>query len=140
MPTLTDWITTGISVLCMIGSFISFVIARREKKAAKDSEEKTRTYAENADLANRATEKLYNALLEELNRKKPLEEKEELKARAKAFVCMNYFVNTSAVATHLGIDKSEAFALLKEMAMSDNMIHFAGDCTEENIDEIIWQQ
>ena len=140
MPTLTDWITTGISALCMIGSFISFLIARREKKSAKDSEEKTRTYAENADLANKATEKLYNALLEELNRKKPLEEKAELKARAKAFVCSNCLTGTNAVAMHLGIEKSEAFALLKEMAMSDNIIHCAGACTEENIDNVIWKQ
>ena len=140
MPTLTDWITTGISALCMLGSFISFLIARHEKKAAKDSEEKTRIYAENANLANKATEKLYNAVLEELKRKKPLEEKAELKARAKAFVCSVLLTSTSAVATHLEIDKSEAFALLKEMAMSDNMIHCAGECTEENIDNVIWKQ
>ena len=46
MSTITDWITTGISALCMFGSFFSYIKAQNEKKAAKKSEEKAREYAE----------------------------------------------------------------------------------------------
>lgn len=46
MSTITDWITTGISALCMLGSLFSFLKAQSEKKAAQKSEEKAREYAE----------------------------------------------------------------------------------------------
>ena len=80
MPSITDWIAAGVSVMCMIGSFVSFLIARNEKRQAKESEKQAKIWAENADKANIATHELYDAVLHEIERKRPLEERKELKA------------------------------------------------------------
>ena len=46
MSNITDWIATTISALCMFGSLFAFLSAQNEKKAARESEEKAREYAE----------------------------------------------------------------------------------------------
>lgn len=46
MSTITDWITTGISVLCMFGSLYAYLKAQKEKRAAQGSEAKAKEYAE----------------------------------------------------------------------------------------------
>lgn len=82
MPSITDWIAAGVSVICMIGSFVSFLIARKEKRQARESEEQAKAWAKNADKANIATRELYETILREIKRKKPLEERKELKENA----------------------------------------------------------
>lgn len=46
MFTISDWITTVISTLCMFGSLYAYLKAQKERKAAKESEEKAKEYAE----------------------------------------------------------------------------------------------
>ena len=138
MPSITDWIAAGVSVICMIGSFVSFLIARKEKRQARESEEQAKAWAKNADKANIATRELYETILREIKRKKPLEERKELKENARNYICSNFIVHTQAVADHLGISKENAFELLLEMLRSDKSISCAGQCTKERIDEVIW--
>ena len=138
MPSITDWIAAGVSVICMIGSFVSFLIARKEKRQARESEEQAKAWAKNADKANIATRELYETILREIKRKKPLEERKELKENARNYICFNFMVHTQAVADHLGISKENAFELLLEMLRSDKSISCAGQCTKERIDEVIW--
>ena len=46
MSTITDWITACVSALCMFGSLYAYLKAQKEKKAAKESEEKAKEYAD----------------------------------------------------------------------------------------------
>ena len=138
MPSITDWIASGVSVMCMIGSFVSFLIARNEKRQAKESEKQAKIWAENADKANIATHELYDALLHEIERKRPLEERKELKENARNYICANFMVHTQSIADHLDISKNDAFELLQEMLRSDKSISCAGQCTKGQIDEILW--
>lgn len=138
MPSITDWIAAGVSVICMIGSFVSFLIARKEKRQARESEEQAKAWAKNADKANIATRELYETILREIKRKKPLEERKKLKENARNYICSNFWVHTQAVADHLGISKENAFELLLEMLRSDKSIGCAGQCTKERIEEVTW--
>ena len=59
---MVDTLSLIVSILCAVGSFISFLLAQKEKKEAKESERQTQIYAENANQANLATKKLYDEL------------------------------------------------------------------------------
>ena len=41
-----EWLSFGLSALCAIGSFVGFLLAQREKKDAKKSEEAAKEYAQ----------------------------------------------------------------------------------------------
>jgi len=45
---MVDTLSLIVSILCAVGSFISFLLAQKEKKEAKESERQTQIYAENA--------------------------------------------------------------------------------------------
>lgn len=72
---------------------MSFLIARKEKRQARESEEQAKAWAKNADKANIATRELYETILREIKRKKPLEERKELKENARNYICSNFIRN-----------------------------------------------
>ena len=51
---MLEIISVIVSIVCAGGSFISFLLAQKEKREAKESEAQAKIYAENANKANLA--------------------------------------------------------------------------------------
>ena len=120
-------ISVIISGICAVGSFISFLLAQKEKCEAKKSEAQAQIYAENANQANLATNELYQELL-----------KDSLKNEIIAFIALHAPVNTIRIAEDINLSKEETFNLLYEMVFVDQTISCSGRCTKERIDDILW--
>ena len=135
---MIDLIATGISLLCMIGSFISFLIAQRQKRSAKASEEQAKIYAADANKANLAAKEYYDTILEIIQQEEPERERAKEKERARRFIAQNGVTKTQEVANYLNIEKNDAFLLLEEMLKVDGTISCGGQCHPNNIDKVIW--
>lgn len=133
-----DWVSAIVAVICAVGCFISFLGSRREKKMAKESEERAKEYAQNANQTYCTLQAYYEEALKQLQAAEARNEKEELKEKAKAFIYKQKFVGTESVAKELGLSKENTFDLLEEMAQVDGIITFSGRCNKERIDEIRW--
>jgi hypothetical protein len=75
-----EWLAFGLSAICAIGSFISFILAQKEKNEAKKSETAAKEYAENANKANIEIQKFTQHLNAEVDKQLTFEtEKEKVK-------------------------------------------------------------
>lgn len=63
---------------------------------------------------------------------------EVLKSKALKFINIAMSTKTEAVATHLKIEKRQAFDILVELLRHDGTISAGGQISENNIDTIIW--
>ena len=135
---MVDTISLIVSILCAIGSFISFVLTQKEKKEAKESERQTQIYAENANQANLATKKLYYELSEYIQRQCTIDAQTELKNKIRSYIAKNQNSRTQCIADFVGLSKEETFQLLSDMMHTDRTIRGSGRCTVERIDDILW--
>ena len=75
-----EWLSFGLSALCAIGSFVGFLLAQREKKEAKKSEEAAKEYAANANKANLEIQRYTQHLNTEVDKQQEFDsEKEKIK-------------------------------------------------------------
>ena len=131
-------ISVIISGICAVGSFISFLLAQKEKCEAKKSEAQAQIYAENANQANLATNELYLELLKDIAHRRSIESRDSLKNEIIAFIALHAPVNTIRIAEDINLSKEETFNLLYEMVFVDQTISCSGRCTKERIDDILW--
>lgn len=83
---MVDTLSLIVSILCAVGSFISFLLAQKEKKEAKESERQTQIYAENANQANLATKKLYDELSKYIQHQHAIDAQVELKNKIRSYI------------------------------------------------------
>jgi len=77
---MVEWLAFGLSAICAIGSFVAFLLAQKEKREAKESGEKAREYAEDANKANLEIQKYVQFLNGEIDEQKEfIAEKEKVK-------------------------------------------------------------
>ena len=81
-------ISVIISGICAVGSFISFLLAQKEKCEAKKSEAQAQIYAENANQANLATNELYQELLKDIAHRRSIESRDSLNNEIIAFIAL----------------------------------------------------
>ena len=127
---MVDTLSLIVSILCAVGSFISFLLAQKEKKEAKESERQTQIYAENANQANLATKKLYDELSKYIQHQHVIDAQVELKNKIRSYIAKNQNSRTQCI--------EEAFQLLLDMMHTDRTIRGSGRCTVERIDDILW--
>lgn len=135
---MVDTLSLIVSILCAVGSFISFLLAQKEKKEAKESERQTQIYAENANQANLATKKLYDELSKYIQHQHVIDAQVELKNKIRSYIAKNQNSCTQCIADFVGLSKEEAFQLLLDMMHTDRTIRGSGRCTVERIDDILW--
>lgn len=138
MPDIVSVISVIVSIVCAGGSFISFLLAQKEKGEAKKSEAQAKIYAENANKANLAAEKLYTEILNNLEHQRDIQNEQELKEKIITFIALNAPVKTAPIAQHIGLNKEDAFDILHSMSQVDHSIHCAGRCDKSRIDDILW--
>lgn len=61
-----------------------------------------------------------------------------LKDKALKFVNISFVTNTQRVAEHLNVSNEKAYGILKEMALHDGSISFAGQLNEKNMLDTPW--
>jgi hypothetical protein len=133
--TFGDLLTILSMVVAIFAAFVSWVKSIR----AKESELKAEEYSKNANDFNLAAKKYYDEMIVVHENAKPKMQREELKEKAHIFISVNMMPKTMDIAEYLAITKEEAFDLLKEMLYADKSISCAGQCTQENIDGVLWQ-
>lgn len=116
---MVDTLSLIVSILCAVGSFISFLLAQKEKKEAKESERQTQIYAENANQANLATKKLYDELSKYIQHQHVIDAQVELKNKIRSYIAKNQNSRTQCIADFVGLSKEEAFQLLLDMMHTD---------------------
>lgn len=121
-PTITDWITTGISFACMIGSIIGFNFARKEEKRAKASEEQAKLYAKNADEANVAAQKYYKKITELIEEQQNKEEQSNLENKIIMFISKNKTATTKEIANELDLTNEEIHPVIEKLYLLDEKI------------------
>ncbi len=135
---MLDIISVIVSIVCAGGSFISFLLAQKEKREAKESEAQAKIYAENANKANLAAEKFYADFLNNLKHQRDVQKEQELKEKIITFIALNAPVKTAPIAQHIGLSKEEAFDILHSMSQVDHSIRCAGRCDKSRMDSILW--
>lgn len=135
---LLDVISVIISGVCAVGSFISFLLAQKEKREAKESEAQAKIYAENANQANVTMNQLYQELLKDIAHRRSIESRDALKNEVISFIACNAPVKTARIADHINLSKDETFDLLYEMTFVDRTISCGGRCVKEKIDDVFW--
>ncbi|MEG0830635.1 MAG: hypothetical protein RSB81_02505 [Anaerovoracaceae bacterium] len=128
---MAEWIAIGISVLCMIGSLVSFVLAQKEKKNAKSSEEQAKHYAEVASAADISAKNYYDLLVSE---EKPKQLKYQIIRHLKLKTNKR---TTKDVSEALNISEDEAHDILLDMLWVDDMLTATGN-TETINNETTW--
>ena len=122
---MLEIISVIVSIVCAGGSFISFLLAQKEKREAKESEAQAKIYAENANKANLAAEKFYAEFSNNLEHQRDVQKEQELKEKIITFIALNAPVKTAPIAQHIGLSKEEAFDILHSMSQVDHSIHCA---------------
>lgn len=135
---MPDIISVIVSIICAGGSFVSFLLAQKEKKEAKKSEEQAKIYAENANKANLAAEKFYTEILNNLEHQREVQNEQELKEKIIAFIALNSPVQIDRISQHIGRSKEDTFDILYKMSQVDHSIHCAGRCDKSRMDSILW--
>ena len=135
---MVDIISVIISIVCAVGSFVSFLLAQKEKREAKESEAQARVYAENANKANLAAEKLYTEILKDLERQHSVQDDQELKEKICTFIALNAPVRIDRIAQHINQSKEDTFDILYKMSQVDHSIYCAGRCDKSRMDSILW--
>ena len=98
---LLDVISVIISGVCAVGSFISFLLAQKEKREAKESEAQAKIYAENANQANVTMNQLYQELLKDIAHRRSIESRDALKNEVISFIDQLSKVNSRMACTLL---------------------------------------
>ena len=91
---MLEIISVIVSIVCAGGSFISFLLAQKEKREAKESEAQAKIYAENANKANLAAEKFYAEFSNNLEHQRDVQKEQELKEKIITFIVMIFSFNS----------------------------------------------
>lgn len=127
-----EWAAVLISALCTAGSVISFLLSRREKKKAKESEYEAKRQAEVATEANRAAKNYYDLLVAE-------EKPKQMKYQVIRYLKRNKNRRgTKDIAEGLKMDVDQAHDLLLDMLWVDGMLGANGNFETVN-DQTIWE-